>query len=146
MYKFVVLSVLAVLACALAAPSGSEDGQAAAYKVFQDAAEKCKTEQSVSAEDAKILQNHGQLPSNEAQKCLIQCIGTQLGQIKDGKLDREGFNNYNKIRYPQNQAKLDEGTKVFEKCQPEVEKRSGEKCGAGYAMRACIIDFFNLKN
>ncbi|XP_065203053.1 uncharacterized protein LOC135833263 [Planococcus citri] len=142
MNKLLVLSVFAVLACAFAAPA--TENEAAAKKSIDDAVQQCKTELNPSDNDYKILENKNQLPANEAQKCLIECVGKKLGEIKDGKLDHDGFINYNKIRYADNKSKLDEAEQFFQKCQPEVEKKANEKCGAGYAMRSCLIDFFHL--
>ncbi|XP_065203412.1 general odorant-binding protein 19d-like [Planococcus citri] len=108
-------------------------------KQFSD---ECKKELKTSDADYGILAK-AEVPANEAQKCLLECIYKKFGLInKNGKVDAVAAEKLAELRFEKDKEHLTKAKEVIKKCQTDADKASTtEKCVLGKVIRNCIIKY-----
>ncbi|XKL60199.1 hypothetical protein PGB90_001215 [Kerria lacca] len=103
-------------------------------------ATECKKEQNAQ-QDIIALLSSGVLPTNEKQRCFLECVYNKLGLIKDNKLNEEGAINLAKQKFGENKDLTSKSEALFKKCKTEaVVTDPKEKCALGRLIRTCIVN------
>ncbi|KAK7571941.1 hypothetical protein V9T40_014413 [Parthenolecanium corni] len=101
----------------------------------------CKKELNAQQEIVALLSS-GALPTNEKQRCFLECVYNKLGLIKDNKLSEEGATNLAKQKFGENKDMTAKADALFKTCKTEAvvtEKDAKEKCALGRLIRTCIV-------
>nr|ALS31059.1 odorant-binding protein [Phenacoccus solenopsis] len=111
---------------------------------FNAVATECKKELNANQEIMALLSS-GALPTNEKQRCFLECVYNKVGLIKDGKVNEEGAMSLAKAKFGENKDLMTKAEALFKKCKTEavVEKDSKEKCALGRLIRTCIVNHGN---
>ncbi|XP_065213290.1 uncharacterized protein LOC135840594 [Planococcus citri] len=114
---------------------------------FNAVATECKKELNANQGTPEImaLLSSGALPTNEKQRCFLECVYNKVGLIKDGKVNEEGAMSLAKAKFGENKDLMTKAEALFKKCKTEavVEKDSKEKCALGRLIRTCIVNHGN---
>ncbi|KAI5700508.1 hypothetical protein M8J75_000007 [Diaphorina citri] len=137
-FKLVVLAALCVY---VQAQSSSTTLAPTMAQKVNAVATKCKTELN-SPPEAVALLGAKSLPTDEKQRCFLECVYKNLGIIKDNNkaLAAQRFKG----------DELTKANKLVETCAKEAVVAAGntEKCALGKSVRSCFvkngekIDFF----
>ncbi|XP_069694867.1 general odorant-binding protein 56a-like [Periplaneta americana] len=131
-------TVLLVIGVACTVVRGSPVTSAEAEKIQ----EKCKEKFGLSNEDLydatrQMLKGE---PVDESKRCFMECVLTEQGLVKDGKLNKEAFieeilEDADKKGIKDYERKLSAG---IERCS----KSGGEgKCAVSYNSWSCLLNF-----
>nr|WMY18657.1 odorant-binding protein [Paracoccus marginatus]WMY18659.1 odorant binding protein [Paracoccus marginatus] len=109
--------------------------------LYKQYAAECKSEHNANEEDIAILKSF-EIPKNEIQSCLIDCLYTKLGVIVDGKLNDEGQRSVSKSLVGDNKEKLAKMEEIYTQCSKEVPQTGDLKCNIGKTLRTCVATRF----
>nr|AXS78205.1 odorant-binding protein 20 [Adelphocoris lineolatus] len=111
--------------------------------------DECNKDIKATPEQSEIVSKFKEVPKDETEKCLLECIYIKTGGIDaDGKYSVEGFNKLIDMKY-----KGDENTnakKINTDCAKKAVSKEGEKCSLGGSIRECFAaaakenDFFTI--
>nr|ALV87607.1 odorant binding protein 13 [Drosicha corpulenta] len=104
-----------------------------------EAGKACEKELNYEPGSPSILETET-VPTDEQQKCYLECIYLKLGIIKDGKLNKNLGEEWIKQRYgndPEAQKRI---SSAFEACEKRVSVDPNEKCAYGRLLRECIFN------
>nr|WMY18658.1 odorant binding protein [Paracoccus marginatus] len=109
-------------------------------ELYSQYAADCKTQLNANEEDSVALGSF-EIPKNEAQSCLVDCLYNKLGLIVDGKLSEQAHKNISVAIAGNDKEKLAKMDDVFQKCMKEVPQGADQKCTVGKALRACVVKY-----
>ncbi|KAI5701581.1 hypothetical protein M8J75_011059 [Diaphorina citri] len=128
-FKLVVLAALCVYVQAQSSSTTLTPTMAQKVKAV---ATKCKTELN-SPPEAVALLGAKSLPTDEKQRCFLECVYKNLGIIKDNNkaLAAQRFKG----------DELTKANKLVETCAKEAVVAAGntEKCALGKSVRSCFV-------
>ncbi|KAF6201414.1 hypothetical protein GE061_005862 [Apolygus lucorum] len=97
----------------------------------------CQQEVKATPEQLKIYDNFKDVPKDDVENCLMECMYTKTGGIgADGKYSVEGFKKLVDMKY-----KGEENTKakkIAADCEAKAAPKEGEKCSMGRTIRECL--------
>ncbi|KAI5734206.1 hypothetical protein M8J77_003797 [Diaphorina citri] len=134
-FKLVILAALCVY---VQAQSSSTTLTPTMAQKVNAVATKCKTELN-SPPEAVALLGARSLPTDEKQRCFLECVYKNLGIVKDNKFSPEGSKALAAQRFKGDE--LTKANKLVETCAKEVVVAAGntEKCALGKSVRSCFV-------
>nr|SAJ59017.1 putative odorant-binding protein [Triatoma brasiliensis] len=100
-------------------------------------AKKCAADHKANQEQAKIAFTQ-KLPTDEVERCYLECVYTGVGVIQGGEYSVEGSKKLATQRF--SDAKEHETVnKLIDTCSKEVTKVKDEKCSLGRTVRECFV-------
>uniref|UniRef100_A0A8D8Z0J4 Odorant-binding protein n=1 Tax=Cacopsylla melanoneura TaxID=428564 RepID=A0A8D8Z0J4_9HEMI len=129
-FKFVVFAAL----CTAFVQADSESPLARKLTSFVD---KCKADLSSPPEAVALVRSKA-VPTDEKQRCLLECVYKSMDIIKDNKFDANAAKALAKERFEGNQ--LSKAEHAIETCEKELVAvdSSAETCALGKIVRACF--------
>lgn len=97
----------------------------------------CKDKVGASAEDVQALTNK-QLPTSEKGFCMIECIFTNGGIMKDGKLDVQNTLKVLEPALSKNPDVKKKTTAALETCEKEVGAGGANGCETAKLLAECF--------
>nr|ALV87601.1 odorant binding protein 5 [Drosicha corpulenta] len=129
-----------VLTATLIVVSKAQDIKALQNRI-NTSGEKCRKEVGAQ-QDILALLNSKAIPTNEKQRCFLECVYKDLALVKDNKFNEEGATALAKQRFGTNKDQLTKADAVIKKCKNEVviPKNSTERCTLGRLLRNCVVN------
>uniref|UniRef100_A0A8D8UVL8 Uncharacterized protein n=1 Tax=Cacopsylla melanoneura TaxID=428564 RepID=A0A8D8UVL8_9HEMI len=140
--KFVLLAALCA-AYVQGYPQG-EAGDASKNK-FKATVEKCKTDLSASPETLALI-GKKVLPTDESQRCFLECVYKDLDIVKENKFDPAVVHTLAKEHYPEGGEPLTKATTSIDACAKEIVADESESCAMGKAVRSCFYKYADETN
>ncbi|KAL1456972.1 hypothetical protein WDU94_001652 [Cyamophila willieti] len=142
-FQFVLLAALCA-AYVQGYPQGetAEPSKALASQIntFKSTVEKCKTDLNASPETVDLI-GKKVLPTDENQRCFLECVYKNLNIIKDDKFNSEAVKGFAKERYPEGDEQLTKSQATIDKvesCMKETPVAT-EKCAVATTLRTCFF-------
>uniref|UniRef100_A0A8D8XV54 Uncharacterized protein n=1 Tax=Cacopsylla melanoneura TaxID=428564 RepID=A0A8D8XV54_9HEMI len=114
-------------------------------KKFKASVDKCKTSLSASAETVDLIGKKA-LPTDENQRCFLECVYKDLDIVKENKFDPAVVHTLAKEHYPEGGEPLTKATTSIDACAKEIVADESESCAMGKAVRSCFYKYADETN
>uniref|UniRef100_R4G8J5 Putative odorant-binding protein n=1 Tax=Rhodnius prolixus TaxID=13249 RepID=R4G8J5_RHOPR len=99
-------------------------------------AKKCSADHKATPEQTKLVFSQ-KVPSDEVERCLLECVYTGVGVIQGGEFSAEGSKKLATLRFSDPKER-ETVNKLVDTCTKEVTKNKDEKCSLGKSVRECF--------